>query len=150
MDLYDENDFRSKLFRKIEIINSKMLKMMQPLVKKIGLTHQSVTILFMIYTKGNCNITCLNKKLGLNQGNLSSLCKRLEQQGYLIRKREANDERVVNLYLSDKGQETVLLLKQELDVIEKKLDYIPQEKKDLVLQGLDTYYEILCELEKGD
>ena len=45
----------------------------------------------------------LSSRLGLDSGTLTPLLKRLEQRGLIIRRRSAEDERVVRVCLTDDG-----------------------------------------------
>lgn len=45
----------------------------------------------------NLSLNRLAKVMDMNNGNVSTLCKKLEQQGYLTRERRADDERFITL-----------------------------------------------------
>lgn len=54
----------------------------------------------------------LTKTSGMDQGNVSSTCKKLENRGWLERKRSEKDERVVMVSLSEKGKTILSQIEQ--------------------------------------
>jgi len=75
-------------------------KVLEPYTQTQGLTFLQSRVLMgiRITTVGG-----LAEHASLYQGNASTLCKRLEQQGFLRREQSSADERVVHLILTEKG-----------------------------------------------
>ena len=93
-------------------------KVLEPYAQKQGLTFLQSRVLMGIRHEKFTTVGGLAEHASLFQGNASTLCKRLEQQGFLRRERNAADERVVNLVLTDKGikaTENIALHMQKLD-----------------------------------
>ncbi len=107
--------------------------------EKLGLTMLQMHILMEIRQHGEYTIGNLAKRVGVAGGNASALCKKLQQEGFLSRKRDDNDERVVHIVLTPKGEESI-------DWIEKKL----QEKYAPFFLGQSEgdIQDILCGLYK--
>jgi DNA-binding MarR family transcriptional regulator len=69
--------------------------------------------------------------------NMTGLAKRLERDGFLIRKSDSNDERVTILEITPKGKRTLKNIKQEKDrSIERILKDFSEEEKTAFLDKL--------------
>ena len=83
------------------------------------LTHQSVRVLqFIEMHPGNPRIDDVRQYLGIAPTSTSELVKRLAAKGLVERKRSTNDERVVELSLTERGQ---FILKQQTQMDVGKL-----------------------------
>ena len=74
-----------------------------PVAQKYGLTPVQAIILHLIYESETPTVSTVFRTLDLNQGNVSSTCKKLESAGYISRRRCENNERRVVLTLTEKG-----------------------------------------------
>ncbi len=105
-------------------------KVLEPYAQKQGLTFLQSRVLMGIRHGKFTTVGGMADHAALFQGNASTLCKRLEQQGFLRRERNAADERVVNLFLTDKGLEATESIARYME----KLDlYIEANAKEDVL-----------------
>ncbi|MDU5461206.1 MarR family winged helix-turn-helix transcriptional regulator [Anaerococcus vaginalis] len=62
------------------------------------------------------------KSIGVNGGNISNICKKLEKQGFVDRNRSDEDERVVNVKLTQKGFDAAEKVSKYFDKIRPKED----------------------------
>ncbi len=80
---------------------------LQATLAQIASTHQlTVHQLLVLIGIQNCQVMTVGdvtKELMILQANASALCKRMEEQGYVRRIRNEQDERVVNVVLDHKG-----------------------------------------------
>ncbi len=72
-----------------------------------GLTAMQLRILMEVNRKDCCTIGGLAENVCIAGTNLSTMCKKLEKQGYLERKRDIKDERVVRISLTIMGRNVV-------------------------------------------
>ena len=89
----------------------------------------------------------------MGQANASSLCKKLEQGGYLTRSRSCPDGRVVTLSLTPKGRETAGRIQRRLDHYLELLNALPSGTKEELKRGLQAANQMLdylFEQTKGD
>ena len=77
----------------------------KPYLDKLDLTYTQYIAMMVLWEKKSCNVKELGEMLYLNSGTLTPLLKKLESKGYIERKRSFNDERILNISLTDKGQE---------------------------------------------
>jgi Ohr subfamily peroxiredoxin len=69
-----------------------------------NLTYPQYLVLYVLWNQGPRTIRELGEEMQLDSGTLSPLVKRLEQAGYVSRHRALEDERVVNIELTDAGE----------------------------------------------
>ena len=94
----------------------------KPMLDQLGLTYPQYLVMLVLWEwqqkpPAQPTVKALGERLLLDSGTLTPLLKRLEIQGFLQRKRSANDEREVHLALSETGRalrEQVPALKQQL------------------------------------
>lgn len=72
---------------------------------EVGLHKGQPLMLRILYHKDGVAQSYLAKELAIKPATTSAMVKRLEKGGYVVRKRDDLDERVSNVYLTDKGRE---------------------------------------------
>lgn len=142
--------FCEQVFAQFEHIHTLIEKLTQPLLQEYGLNSLSAMLLFGIGQEEGIRIGALQKKLHLNQGNLSSLCKKLEQEGFLSRTRKKEDERIVTLSLTEKGVETLENLMEGLQKLDQKMEHYDEAKRQSVIQGLDDFAKMMESILEGE
>ena len=75
-----------------------------PLLKPLGLTYTQYIVFLVLWEKDGVSVTEIGEKLMLDNGTLSPLLKKLEQAGYVERRRCREDDRVVEITLTEKGR----------------------------------------------
>ena len=75
-----------------------------PWLKPVGLTYTQYIVFLVLWEKDGIPVSEIGDKLMLDNGTLSPLLKKLEQAGYLVRRRSSEDERVVMITLTEKGK----------------------------------------------
>ncbi|MDO4732443.1 MAG: winged helix DNA-binding protein [Bacillota bacterium] len=88
---------------------------MEPILREADLSLIQILLLLGISSGDIENVNGVCRVLELGQGNASTLCKKMEQSGLLLRERSRQDERVVQLSLTQAGEEKVQTLLQEID-----------------------------------
>lgn len=77
----------------------------KPLLSPLGLTYPQYVVMMALWEEDDLSVKTLGEKVGLDSGTLSPLLKRLEQVGYVARRRDAADERVVFITLTGDGRQ---------------------------------------------
>ena len=77
----------------------------RPLLDDIGLTYSQYAVMLVLWEHGSVPLGRLCTRLQLDTGTLSPLLKRLAAEGLLTRRRRAEDERTVQLTLTERGRE---------------------------------------------
>ncbi len=75
-----------------------------PWLKPLGLTYTQYIVFLVLWEKDGLSVTQIGEKLMLDNGTLSPLLKKMEQAGYVERRRSREDDRVVRITLTEKGR----------------------------------------------
>ena len=109
-----------------------------PWLKPLGLTYTQYIVFLVLWEKDALSVTEIGEKLILDNGTLSPLLKKMEQAGYIERRRSREDERVVFVTLTEAGR---ALQEKAKDVPAKVAGCI-----DLPPEKAQTLYALLYEL----
>ena len=109
----------------------------RPTCERFDLTMMQMRILLEVWRNGLHTVGSLSRQMSIAGGNTSSICKRLEKEGFLTRIRDRQDERVVHLKLSGKGEEIILLMRNELrDKYTKQLGRLDENEVNDLIEAL--------------
>ena len=75
-----------------------------PVLKPLGLTYTQYIVFLVLWERDGISVTEIGERLMLDNGTLSPMLKKLEQAGYIERKRCREDDRVVRITLTDAGR----------------------------------------------
>lgn len=93
--------------------NRLMTRLYKPLLDPFQLTYPQYLVLLVLFETDRISVKELGEKLFLDSGTLTPVLKRMEASGFLERVRSSDDERRLEVCLSDDGK---ALEKQLLDV----------------------------------
>ena len=116
-------EFNNSIFSMIREISHKIDLLLQETAQELGVTTlQLKMIMTLSASKDAVSIGNLGKSIGVNGGNISNICKKLEKQGFVYRNRSDEDERVVNVKLTDKGLDAASKVSKYFDKIKPEVD----------------------------
>ncbi len=75
------------------------------LLEDHGLTYPQYLVMLVLWEKDSISVSTIASKLELDSGTLTPMLKKLEVAGLLSRKRNKQDERIVIVMLTDKGNQ---------------------------------------------
>jgi DNA-binding MarR family transcriptional regulator len=75
----------------------------RPGLDSLGLTYPQYLVMLVLWEHRSISVSELSDRLQLSTGTLSPLLKRLENAGLLTRRRRTDDERLVQLTITDTG-----------------------------------------------
>ncbi|MGP0173140.1 MarR family winged helix-turn-helix transcriptional regulator [Pseudomonas sp. NCHU5208] len=81
-----------------------MTKTYKPLLQALGLTYPQYLAMLVLWENEGITVSEISARMLTDPGSLTPLLKRLESEGLLQRRRSSEDERVVQLYLTDQGR----------------------------------------------
>ena len=93
-----------------------MTKIYKPLLQPLGLTYPQYLAMLVLWETDGITVGEISQCLLTDPGSLTPLLKRLETEGLIKRLRSTQDERVVQLFLTDAGR---ALQAQALDIPEQ-------------------------------
>ncbi len=74
-----------------------------PFLRQIGLTYAQYVTMMVMWEDREITMRDLGKRLFLDSGTLTPVLKRLEALGYVRRQRNAEDERLLTVRITDEG-----------------------------------------------
>ncbi len=140
----------NQLCFQLYLASKSMTQLYRPLLQALDITYPQYLVMLVLWeslANGEpiINLKQLGEQLFLDSGTLTPLLKRLQQQGLIHRQRDTNDERVVNIELTEKGAqlsekassvpvtlfckietptEDLLLLKEQLEKLNRQMQQI--------------------------
>lgn len=81
-----------------------MSRTYRSLLTPLGLTYPQYLVLMVLWETDDLSVKAIGERLGLDSGTLTPLLKRMETGGFLRRRRDPSDERVVRVGLTAAGQ----------------------------------------------
>lgn len=140
------SEFKYRIWPLLQSVKISLFKIAEPIAQRQNLTPLQVFLLYSIKHRCISNIGSVCRILAINQSNASTMCKRLEKEGYIMRSRGPDDERVVTLTLTEQGNAVINRLDENFASHQEKLRGIPAEKFDIIIRGfveLDALIKLL-------
>ncbi|MEV6560722.1 MarR family transcriptional regulator [Nocardia sp. NPDC051756] len=81
-----------------------MTAVYRPKLERLGLTYPQYLVMLALWERDGRSVGEVCHALALDSGTLSPLLKRLEAAGFVRRQRAADDERRVDIELTDRGR----------------------------------------------
>lgn len=78
-------------------------QMYRPMLDALGLTYPQYLVMLVLWERGPLTVKQLGAALDLDSGTLSPVLKRMQAAGLITRQRRADDERSVDIQLTDQG-----------------------------------------------
>ena len=103
----------------------------QPMLKDLDLTYPQYLVLMVLWEKDEVNLSAIAEKLRLQSNTLTPLLKRLQQRGFLDRKRSESDERNIVITLTDKGKKLKDQACNVPELLSEQLPLSAEEAKEL-------------------
>src|ERR1700761_624923 len=79
-------------------------RLYRPVLGKLGLTYPQYLVMLVLWEQEPQTVGGLGGRLYLDSGTLTPLLKRMEAAGLVVRQRDTQDERRVQIALTDKGR----------------------------------------------
>ncbi len=140
---------KKELWDMVRNIATSMQTALRPIMDVHGLTTMQGRILAAVKECEHGNVGTISKVMDISSSNASNMCKKLEKDGFITRNRSAMDERVVELELTEKGENVLGEINSEMKkiygpVLKSKTD----EEFDSIISGINSLNELLKEFEK--
>ena len=111
--------------------------MHKPFLEPLGLTFPQYLVMLELFGSAPRAVGELGTKLGMDTGTITPLVKRLEQAGFVTRRRDAEDERRVFVDLTRSGdaiRESVWAVQDQVNTVCQ----ISDEEADDLREALDA------------
>lgn len=75
----------------------------RPMLDKLGLTYPQFIVMMVLWEEGRTTMKALSDRIMLDSNTLTPLLKKLEAAGLVVRSRNKDDERVLDIKATPKG-----------------------------------------------
>lgn len=101
---YDSLKLENQLCFPLYACAKEIVKRYKPFLEEIELTYTQYITMMVLWEHRQMNVKELGNYLYLDSGTLTPVLKKLEQKGYLTRKRNEKDERVLDVAITNDGE----------------------------------------------
>ncbi len=114
---YDLLKLENQICFPLYVCSKEVVKRYKPLLDKLDLTYTQYIAMMVMWEHKEINVKSMGEYLFLDSGTLTPVLKKLEQKGFIKRQRSDEDERNLNIIITEKGK----LLKEEAKSVPKNL-----------------------------
>ena len=136
---YDNLKIQNQLCFPLYACSKEIIKRYKPMLDKLDLTYTQYIVMMVMWEQKEINVKKLGECLFLDSGTLTPLLKKLENKGYISRKRSTDDERNLIISITDKGMKLRLKAKD----VPMEMGKCINLSKDEAMQLYKTLYKIL-------
>ena len=105
MDKYDSLKLGNQLCFPLYAAAKEITRKYKPYLDKLDLTYTQYICMMVMWEHQSLNVKQLGEYLYLDSGTLTPLLKKLEEKGYVERKKKDSDERNLIITVTDKGMD---------------------------------------------
>lgn len=116
----------------------KIVSAYTPYLKPLGITYTQYITFMVLWEEDGLFVGDICSRLHLDNGTLTPLLKKMEKQGFVVRRRDETDERKVRVFLTDEGR----AMKERVRDIPRKVGSCV----DLDTEEARTLYRLLYKL----
>ena len=125
------------------VIAKEITGMYRPYLEELDITYSQYLVMMVLWEFERLSVNQIGEKLYLDSGTLTPLLKRLEAKSYIVRHRKKEDERVVEVFLTEEGNQ---LQKKACIIPGKMQDKLNLSEDDLVALK-ETINKLLIKIE---
>ena len=141
---YDVLKLENQLCFPLYVCAKEVVRAYKPYLDELDITYTQYITMMVMWEHRELRVKEIGEHLYLDSGTLTSVLKKLEEKGFVTRKRSEKDERDLIVTITDKGT----ALKEKAVHVPEKLgacvELDPQKAKALY----DTLYEVIGKLTK--
>lgn len=102
---YDVLKLENQLCFPLYACSKEIVRKYKPFLDEIDLTYTQYITMMVLWEHKEISVKDLGEFLYLDSGTLTPVLKKLEQKGYVTRARDVQDERVLNVTITEAGEE---------------------------------------------
>ena len=143
MDKYEVLKLENQICFPLYVCAKEIVKRYTPFLDEIDLTYTQYITMMVLWENEEMNVKELGKHLYLDSGTLTPVLKKLEQKGYVTRKRDTKDERVLNVAATEAGME----LREKALVVPEKIGSSIELRQEDAAKLHDVLHKLLKNFE---
>ena len=140
MDQYKTPQLGNQLCFPLYVIAKEITGLYRPLLEELDITYPQYLVMMVLWEHQRLTVNQIGEKLFLDSGTITPLLKRLEAKSYIVRQRKIEDERVVEISLTDEGerlQDKACLIPEKMNARLDLSETDVQELKQAISKILD-------------
>lgn len=102
-DKYEPLRLCNQLCFPLYAASKEILRRYKPVLDEIDLTYTQYITMMVLWEHGTVSVRDIGRMLYLDSGTLTPVLKKLEQKGFIVRKRDSSDERLLDVSPTDAG-----------------------------------------------
>lgn len=134
----DVKEFKQTMMEYSKRITEAMNGTYGPICSELGLTPLQLKTVLELYQNKRHTIGSLARSMMMATANMSTMCKKMEKLGFVERKRDKMDERVVLVRLTLEGNKIGERIENR---IQRKIDCIAKEEDELFYDDIVKGFE---------
>ncbi len=141
----DNIDINTQSFlRVLKAVNMGMFEISHRVFEEYGFPHAGMAIIGQVGNVPGSTVSEVARRTGFAKSNVSKTVDLLVGQGFLEKRNDANDQRLVRLYLTEEAHSQLCEMRAIMDQrLSKVLSVLPREKVDCLLDALSMLKEAL-------
>ena len=144
MSNYDALKLENQLCFPLYAAAKEVVRQYRPLLDELDLTYTQYIVMMYFWENKESNVKDLGKRLLLDSSTLTPLLKKLENKGYIERKRSSIDERNLIVKLTSKGEN----LRDDALDIPKRIGKCINLNDEEALTLYSIVYKVLANIEE--
>ncbi len=146
----EASEFREHMWMMVHAISCGVSSFVEPFIDESEITRLQMMVLDGIKCGKITTVKTMSEFLCINQGNASTLCKKLEMEGYLKRQRSKDDQRVVNLLITEKGREVLFRIEKKIEeAMMPVLEEMEEESMQIIRDGFKECMDLVLKLNQS-
>lgn len=142
----DAFDFQWKVMTGMRRVKEQTERTLHPFCAEYGITPVQLRILMTLHQEGPLTVSGLARRCCMADANNSALCKRLDSQGLVNRRRDEEDERQVMVSLTPQGE---ALLRDVSAACEEAFQSLSQKfSPNDIEEIMASFDKLLCALDE--
>lgn len=118
------------------IVMHRTMNTARDMYRELDLNRSMASILFMLHKDEFMSQKELAKKLNITAPSITSSIQKMERAGYIGRRPDQEDQRIMRLYLTEKGKSCIRSIKEVADRMEEVLLEGMNAEEQLLLRRL--------------
>lgn len=104
MNKYDALKLENQICFPLYACSKEIVRKYKPFLDEIDLTYTQYITMMVLWEHKEISVKDLGEYLYLDSGTLTPVLKKLEQKGYVSRARDVQDERILNVTITEAGE----------------------------------------------
>ncbi len=136
--------FESMVMYGFKEIDAFFIRFFESFTDQYKLSSLQIKTIIEVKINKAISMKALCDKLGMSKSNLSPVCKKLEGMNFIKKTRDIHDQRIVNLELTQQGEEVLVALCTQIrEYMHPYFEKLSEEEKDCVVKGISLLLESL-------